>query len=108
MAEERRTPPRVHVYAQGAYHDDVLLIGDKAGLHALCQAVVSALRDGRGHSIVFAADGEGFDVHCVLLEADDGRWDRLRLPYTDEAAADRRRDAVEPWEIVRETAQRRA
>jgi hypothetical protein len=38
-------------------------------------------------------------VHGVLLEAEDGRWDRL-------PPNDRRPDAVHPWEIVREAAQR--
>ena len=82
----------LHVYAQDQWHEDAFIVGDRAALVKLRDAIVQALdgdadpfddtisREGLGKTAVFAADGEGYSLHVVAIDAE--RMERMKLPYT--------------------------
>ena len=91
------TTPTVHIYGQGAWHDDIYIVGDKDGLKQLLRAVACAIHKGEGEADVFAGDGEGYTIRAAQVEPD--RTALLRTPYTDEIAADPRPNCIQPWKL---------
>lgn len=93
----------LHVYAQSQWHDDAFVAGDRKSLEDLRSAIDRALAhgDGRAKATSFTNDGEGFDVHVLLL--DDKTMDRLALPYTDEIASEKKDAALWPASLLRVT-----
>ncbi len=87
----------LHVHAQGAWHDEAFLVGNRAGLTAARDAIDRALAGGEPAACeVSTSDGEGFSFVAVL---DDRPWDGMwgsELPYTDEIAAGGRAGGP-PW-----------
>jgi len=77
----------LHIYGQGAWHDDVWIVGDRAALNALARAVAMALFRGIGDTETMATDGEGYGVH-VRRMAEDAMINKLAMPYTDDCARD--------------------
>lgn len=94
--------PLLHVYGQHAWHDEVVIIGNKQALEILQAAVKQALKDGRSEMpAVFTADGEGYNV--IILRWDvpwPEEWTRLALPYTADCARDGRENVLRPWDLV--------
>lgn len=87
----------LHVYAQGQWHGDAWLVGDREGLTALRDAVDRALTDGSAACEAFVDDGEGYAVLVVHLDH-DGPWGRMRSPYIAEYCG--RGGPVEPLDIL--------
>lgn len=106
----------LHVYGQDAWHGDLTIAGNLAGLEALHQAVVRAIeyaklkmiRDEATDVVVrttqeaMTSDGEGFSINVLL----DNRpwydpskknlvWD-YALPYTDDMAKDQSEESRDP------------
>ena len=82
-------PAVLHVYPQGAWHDDVLIAGNRQALEGLARAVARALEQGADATEeVFAADGEGYRlvVRPVDQAWQGSEWQGMRLPYTEEYA----------------------
>jgi len=77
-------PVMLHVYGPYAHHDDAYVVGTRAGLTALRDALswlLEAQAPGTGAGFeAFVADGEGFTL-TVWLESEDG-LDAYVLPYT--------------------------
>lgn len=82
--DNRKDPPLVCVYPQEAWHDDVIIIGNRAGLLALQRIVSKAMETGKNKEVVFVHDGEGFDLKVILNDnpwQSDG-WNGLARPYS--------------------------
>lgn len=93
-----RQLPMVHLYGQPSWHDDARIIGNRAGLEALRDAIDKALRSGAEEAEVYACDMEGYGIKVVELS--DTLMDEMPLPYTDPEA---REMFAKPWpEVVRE------
>ncbi len=80
----------LHVYGQGAWHDDVLIVGTREALYALGDALKAIAWTLPPQKMIdagefFVSDGEGFTVKVCC--ADVATMDTLPLPYTEEAAA---------------------
>ena len=95
----------LHIYGQEAWHDDVYLVGNRAGLSALKTAIEEALAIGKGQTPekgqVFVSDGEGYSVKVLCNDEDwQGEfWGTLAVPYTEDFARDNRENAVGPWKL---------
>lgn len=90
----------LHLYAQPAWHDDAWIVGNRAGLKALAQAIQNALASNEGRAEVMVADGEGYTlkVHLDNSEWQSQSWVKRAEPYTNEIACEQRQDAVWPGE----------
>ena len=88
----------LHVYSQGIFHDDATLVVSHSDLPRLLAAVQDAIRTGMSRTTFFPSDGEGFDM--VVCGVEDSVFDKLKMPYTDEMAMDRREDCVIPEEVI--------
>ena len=84
--------PLLHVYGQGAWHDDVHLVGTADALRALQDAITRALVNGLDVSDVFCADGEGYDLRIIVATPEE--MDDYALPYTDDVA---REEGTDFW-----------
>lgn len=79
-----RQLPQVHLYGQPIQHMDAHVIGNRAGLEALRDAITKALATGAEEAEVYATDGEGYGIK--VMELSDAIMDDMSLPYTDPEA----------------------
>ncbi len=110
LSGQPRDPALLHLYAQAMYHFEAYVVGNRAGLLKLREAIDAALagEGSRGTGCardVFVRDGEGYDVFVVREDAPwrGPPWDRLAVPYTDESASSKRKDAIWPHQLVGDT-----
>jgi hypothetical protein len=103
----------LHVHAQQAWHNDVWILGNRAGLEALKAVIESALASGHGSTCtpnhagcMIVTDGEGFEVFVVCDDTSwgDESWSRAAVPYTQEKAHEHSEKAVWPWDRWKEEA----
>jgi hypothetical protein len=87
----------LHIYGQGAHHDDVVVGGNRAGLEALRSAIDAAIAWGVAVRECEVNDGEGFPIYVVHLKEIDA--EKMPVPYTSECAA--QRWVGEPWDTIR-------
>lgn len=79
----------LHIYGQKAWHDEVIIVGNKKSLKSLIQALIDAIALGAGRAKeVMVTDGEGYDVLILTEDSPwaDKEWMQMPLPYTDEIA----------------------
>jgi len=88
----------VHVYAQGAWHDEAYICGTREALQQLRTAVDDALKKGSGVTQQSTNDGEGYDIHIIVATGEQAM--KLQLPYTNDIAADES-TRFGPWNILR-------
>lgn len=88
----------LHVYPQFLWHQDVVMVGTKASLEALRQAIDVALLEGAEACEFTVTDGEGFRV-VVVRNDDEKAWDRLAVPYADKDAQERRKEAIGYYQL---------
>lgn len=92
----------LHIYPQEYWHTEAIVIGNRAGLEAMRNAIDQALEGlYTGVVCVFASDGEGyhFIAHCHEADWQDDFWNTLGLPYQDEVARDKSNNAIWPQQI---------
>lgn len=117
-------PGLLHLYGQGAYHDDAFMVGNTKGLEAVRDAIDKVLggEADQGAAWVSVSDGEGYDLKVIKVDdpwsmnfeideegeikqwipgAPEGsRWGKIAHPYTDEDwGKERREDALWPWKF---------
>lgn len=93
-----RQLPKVLIYPQPYWHQEAEVIGNRAGLEALRDAITRALGNGLDEAEVYCTDGEGYGI--TVLELCDELLDEMPLPYTDDDAKQQDRS----WpQIVRES-----
>lgn len=91
----------LHTHGQEAWHDEAYIVGNRAGLEALLEALQQALRSPSGSAGVdlFVSDGEGY--RCLISLNDDPwrseSWIKAAVPYTAPYARENRDDAIWPW-----------
>ncbi|HEU0197080.1 MAG TPA: hypothetical protein VFQ88_07730 [Nevskiaceae bacterium] len=91
-----------HLYAQGAWHDEAYIVGNRTALTALRDALDAALRTGVGATELYARDGEGYATVCLLRPS----LRELALPYTECVAREPTDSTAErPWDIEPEVQQ---
>lgn len=90
----------LHDFGQFAEHSDVFIVGDHEALEKLRDAINWALLYDRATSDTFTNDGEGYTINIV--KANEETMDNLRRPYYYEHSADYRKDAINPWDLVKD------
>jgi len=105
--DTKSTHGNLHVYPQETWHDEAYIVGDREALLILRALIDQALRPGPGTEEVelFAGDGEGYAIHVVNLEGDEG-WNKIAVPYTGNIAKEKRETAVWPWQIIEDRKKR--
>ena len=78
MKESKLELPVLHIYPTKWPHEELVIVGNKAGLARLAQAV--SFQEVQGAD---CADGEYYDI--IVIETSKEVLDQLPLPYTDEA-----------------------
>ena len=87
----------LHIYAQGAWHEEAYIMGTPYALGCLRAAIDAAIRSGKGSAELFVKDGEGYTVH--VLSASDSVMQEIAVPYTDEVAAAEPNERG-PWTLL--------
>ena len=107
--DTKMTHGNLHVYPQEFWHEDAFIVADRAALLALRNLIDKVLAPGPGFDKeeFFASDGEGYSLHVVDLEGDEG-WNKIGTPYTGDMSREKRDSAVWPWEIVKMRKERKA
>jgi hypothetical protein len=80
----------LHIYSQGAWHEDAYIVGTTAALVQLRGQIDAVLRGGHGaacKATFFVNDGEGFS--CEMRLETEEALHHYAVPYTDEVARDR-------------------
>lgn len=92
-------PALIHFYGQSVPHDSVHIVGNRAGLLLLKEAIDAALLGGRPEMEVFVNDGEGFNIRALMLDSawDAEKWTNLSVPYTESISMEQRVNALWPW-----------
>lgn len=95
-----RARKNLHIYGQGAWHDDAFIIGDTKALLMLRDAIDEALSESAISTTedVFVSDGEGYSVRVMCCNIETF-WDILQVPYTDDIARDKRESVLTPYAI---------
>lgn len=97
----------LHVYGQDAWHDEVYIIGNRAGLESLLNTIIRAIETGVDSTPscdesdpVFVSDGEGFTTVVFCDESDwQGEfWRNLAMPYNNDYAQGSW-EKIKPWEL---------
>lgn len=116
--------PLLHVYGQGAHHDEVFIVGNLEGLGKLYDALDSIINgpNEQAGCEVTTSDGEWYETLIIfnndkwLLKVfkdpdtgkplawspeipEDSRWRKLAVPYTEDYAAEQNEDAVWPHKL---------
>ncbi len=91
MPEDEKTPKLLHVFGQGSWHEDVLLVGNRPALTRLVQMLQFVLRsnaDKANDNSFWVNDGEGYEVRVELHEGDwdSPFWKQANVPYYEEYA----------------------
>lgn len=86
MNKERKPPEWLHLYPGAHNHDAGAVVGSRAGLTELRDAINEALSKGSAVSQAFVNDGEGYCVFVHVLDEDE--MSKMALPYTEEWAMD--------------------
>lgn len=75
----------LHLYAQHAHHFESIIVGNKAALIELRNAIDGALATGKGKAHFFASDDEGYEAYVALMnEEDEELFQSLEMPYTEQ------------------------
>jgi len=98
--KKQEKPKVVHIYGQDYWHNDSFIIANKKGLLALKSAIEKALTTQRSETNVTVADGEGYHLHVISLN-DQQKLQKLMLPYTDEIARDKRKNVIQPYDLLK-------
>lgn len=73
--------PILHLYSPASYHQEQVVLGNRAGLEALRNAVNAALAG--GFSVTDACEtGDGEGYHLLVKMLDDDAMQTVRTPYT--------------------------
>lgn len=103
-AEMMESAPYLHIYGQRAWHDDAWIVGNRAALQDLRQALDAALSQfsatddkHRHQADVFAVDGEGYRIKVCLLSGMD--MEKMAAPYSAEEARDGREEVIYPDDL---------
>lgn len=80
---------RLHIYAQPSNHDEAYIVGNRAALIALRDAIetaITSMPDAGTNSVAdvkdcFTSDGEGYHL-IIICESNNETWEKLQLPYT--------------------------
>ena len=88
----------LHVHSQGAWHDDVYIVGNRAALEGLRAAIESALEYRTATEECSVSDGEGFNVIIVCNDYGlvEPSWQNAAVPYHEDFAAEHREGAIWP------------
>lgn len=88
----------LHIYGQEVWHDDAWIVGGPEALQNLILAIARAINAGHSEQPYYVNDGEGYDLHVICEPVDQ----RHEVPYSDEIAMERRRDARGPDDAATE------
>lgn len=94
------TVPWLHVYAQLMEHDDAYVVGTRAGLLALRNAIDTALADDAKATATtecFVGDGEGYSLRVAVISQASAPY--LAVPYTDNLAVEQRNSTLRPADL---------
>jgi len=72
----------MQIYGQSYWHQPAKICGDKTALAELRDAAAKALEEGEAKIVVFASDGEGYELSVCL--SDQREMDQMPIHYTQE------------------------
>ena len=52
----------LHIYGQGAWHDDIKIVGTKDALQKFSDNLLKVLKEGKSEFQTFVNDGEGYSI----------------------------------------------
>lgn len=87
----------LHIYAQAQWHDPAFIVGDRAALERLRDALQQALEKGYARPQAMTTDGEGYVVHVVCVSPEV--MESTSLPYTDRSLVGLP-DGERPYELI--------
>ena len=61
----------LNIYGQKSEHFDAKIVGNKAGLIELQNAIYEAMKQGKATTTMYASDGEGYEL---TIEEHDDEW----------------------------------
>jgi len=94
----------LHIYGQGAWHEEAYVVGNRESLTALKGMIDKALETTDNQTGAFwVNDGEGFHLYLVLIDGDweSEKWKKLITPYTENIAGDKLRETIKPYELIK-------
>ena len=82
--------PVLKVFSPQIWHDSGYVVGNRAGLEALRDAVDEALKNGAGSGEVFETDGEGYYVMAALFNnpIHSDAWNKYPVHYVSDVASE--------------------
>ena len=96
----------LHVYGQPFEHSPVVIVGDRAALTHLRDAIAETL-DSNADEVVaaskpcYVSDGEGF-ITYVFRISESMDTNKMCVPYTEDSSRERRQDVINIGGIVRD------
>jgi hypothetical protein len=105
MSEDTNNNEMLHIHGQCAHHDDVEIMGNRAGLERLRTMLEAVLRKDNPTPIakyesLWVGDGEGYGLLITLYDKprfDD--WGHVAVPYHVDWAQERREGAIWPNQV---------
>lgn len=94
-----KDPAVLHLYPGASYHDEGYVVGNRAGLLNLRDAIDRALEKQHSETTVFVSDGEGYEVFVIMQDTSwqDKIWQNLLLPY----AKDSNPNVLYPHQLIK-------
>jgi len=92
--------PTLHIFGQKCWHDDAIIVGNKAALIELRDIIDKAIQYGEGRLGALTSDGEGYDLFISCLPGDPENninWRKITLPYHDKEMYSPSEDEVDPF-----------
>lgn len=74
------TYPKCHIYSQDSWHGEAYIVGNRAGLEKLRNALNATLEKGNTKNTFWPNDDESYDLFMACMNEDD--FESLKLPYT--------------------------
>lgn len=74
----------LHIYGQGAWHNDIRIVGTKDALQKFSDALIKCLKEKKSEFQTFVNDGEGYSIIIKCVEEESPEFDEM--PYSEDYA----------------------
>ena len=68
MVHMEKPIPQAHLFPPEWEHGDSYILANRSGLMRLLEVIQSTLAGGVSRTVVYAGDGEGYDLYVALVE----------------------------------------
>lgn len=95
--EENEDYPKCHIYSQDSWHGEAYIVGNRAGLEKLRDAINLTLEKGNTKNTFWPNDYESYHLFMACMSEDD--FEGLKLPYN--AKIHELEDGQEAYEFLK-------